>query len=189
MEDAHADGAYAELYARRRAEAEARRKALRDEGPAGAAKADRIEKGLDADKNYRKRKKEGKEAVARAETELTEQGVVLLGRLGHGGSIELYIYDHDGDKYGGLLETKGYKADVAALAKLEDENADALVIQRKKNAMRKKRSRALQEVAAEKAERRVEVLTDLVEKLEALAVLAETLSAEECYLVDCLSVI
>ena len=89
----------------------------------------------------------------------------------------------DADRTGGVGELQ------ETLAKLEDENADALVIQRKKNAMRKKRSRALQEVAAEKAERRVEALADLVEKLEALAVLAETLSAEECYLVDLVSVI
>ena len=177
MEDAHADGAYAELYARRRAEAEARRKALRDEGPAGAAKADKLDYNQDYHKEWRKRKKEGKEAVARAETELTEQGVVLLGRLGHGGSIERYIYDHVGDKYGGLLETKDYKADVAALAKLEAENADALVIERKKNAIKKKRSRAFQRVAAEKAEGRVEALAGQVEEL----------LAEECYLGELLS--
>ena len=176
MEDAHADGAYAELYARRRAEAEARRKALRDEGPAGAAKADRIEKGLDGDKNRRKRKKEGKEAVAREETELREWGIMLRERLGHG-ATEIVLCDDDGDIYGGLLETKGYKADVAALAKLEDENADALVIKRKRNAMEKKRSRASQRVAAEKAEGRVEALAGLAEKLE----------EEECYLGELLS--
>ena len=165
MEDAHADGAYDEVYARRRAEAEARRKALRDEGPAGAAKADRIEKGLDGDKNRRKRKKEGKEAVAREETELREEAVTLLGRLGCSAE-KLGLGEDDGDKYGGLLETKGYKADVAALAKLEDENADALVIKRKRNAMEKKRSRASQRVAAEKAEGRVEALKGRVPELK-----------------------
>ena len=153
-----------------------------------AAKADRREKALDADKNRRKRKKEGKEAVAREETELKEWILMLRERLGNG-ATKIVLCVFVGDKYGGLLETKDYKADVAALAKLEAENADALVIERKKNAIKKKRSRASQRVAAEKAEGRVEALTDLVEKLEALAVLAETLSAEECYLVDCLSVI
>ena len=181
MEDAHADGAYAELYARRRAEAEARRKALRDEGPAGAAKADKLDYNQDYHKEWRKRKKEGKEAVARAETELTEQGVVLLGRLGHGGSIERYIYDHVGDKYGGLLETKDYKADVAELAKLEAKRGktpeDEKAFTRKKNAMAKKRSRAFQRVAAEKAEGRVEALAGQVEEL----------LAEECYLGELLS--
>ena len=51
------------------------------------------------------------------------------------------------------------------------------------------RRRARQRVEAEKTERRVELLEDLVEKLEVLAVLAEKLSAEECYLVDLVSVI
>ena len=153
-----------------------------------AAKADRREKALDGDKNRRKRKKEDKEAVAREETELKEWILMLRERLGNG-ATKIVLCVFVGDKYGGLLEMKDYKADVAALAKLEAENADALVIERKKNAIKKKRSRAFQRVAAEKAERRVEVLTDLVEKLEGLAVLAETLSAEECYLVDLVSVI
>ena len=158
-----------------------------------AAKADRREKEFDDKKNRRKRKKEKGVAVARADAELTEQGVALLGRLGRGGSIERYIYDHDGDKYGGLLETKGYKADVAALAKLEAKEGltseDKKKIKRDRNALAARRTRASQRVAAEKAEGRVEALADLVEKLEALAVLAETLSAEECYLVDLVSVI
>ena len=153
-----------------------------------AAKADRREKALDGDKNRRKRKKEDKEAVAREETELKEWILMLRERLGNG-ATKIVLCVFVGDKYGGLLETKDYKADVAALAKLEAENADALVIERKKNAIKKKRSRAFQRVAAEKAEGRVEALADLVEKLEALAVLAETLSAEECYLVDLVSVI
>ena len=97
-------------------------------------------------------------------------------RLGHG-ATEIVLCDDDGDIYGGLLETKGYKADVAALAKLEDENADALVIKRKRNAMEKKRSRASQRVAAEKAEGRVEALAGQVEKL----------LEEECYLGELLS--
>jgi hypothetical protein len=158
-----------------------------------AAKADRREKALDGDKNYRKRKKEKGVAVMLEVTQLTEQGVVLLERLGHGGSVERYIYDHDGDKYGGLLGTKGYKADVAALAKLEAKEGltseDKKKIKKDRNALAARRTRARQRVEAEKAERRVEVLTDLVEKLEGLAVLAETLSAEECYLVDLVSVI
>ena len=157
-----------------------------------AAKADRREKALDGDKNRRKRKKEDKEAVAREETELKEWILMLRERLGDG-ATEIVLCEDVRDKYGGLLETKDYKADVAELAKLEVKRGktpeDEKAFTRKKNAMAKKRSRAFQRVAAEKAERRVEVLTDLVEKLEALAVLAETLSAEECSLVDCLSVI
>ena len=176
MEDAHADGAYAELYARRRAEALARIEADRAKGGALAAKADSREKDIDRSKKNRKRKKEGKEAVAREETELREEAVTLLGRLGCSAE-KLGLGEDDGDKYGGLLETKDYKADVAALAKLEAENADALVIERKKNAIKKKRSRAFQRVAAEKAEGRVEALAGQVEEL----------LAEECYLGELLS--
>ena len=176
MEDAHADGAYAELYARRRAEALARIEADRVKGGALAAKADRREKALDGDKNYRKRKKEGKEAVAREEAELKEWILMLRERLGNG-ATKIVLCVFVGDKYGGLLETKDYKADVAALAKLEDENADALLIKRKRNNLAGKRSRALQRVAAEKAEQRVEALAGQVEEL----------LAEECYLGELLS--
>ena len=176
MEDAHADGAYAELYARRRAEAAAGYAALRDEGEAGAAKADTRESNRDAQKKCRKRKKEKGVAVARAETELKEWILMLRERLGNG-ATKIVLCVFVGDKYGGLLETKDYKADVAALAKLEAENADALVIERKKNAIKKKRSRAFQRVAAEKAEGRVEALAGQVEEL----------LAEECYLGELLS--
>ena len=74
-------------------------------------------------------------------------------------------------------------------AKKKKTPEDKEAITKAGNALSAIRSRALKRVETEKAERRVEVLTDLVEKLEGLAVLAETLSAEECYLVDCLSVI
>ena len=141
-----------------------------------AAKADRREKALDGDKNRRKRKKEDKEAVAREETELKEWILMLRERLGNG-ATKIVLCVFVGDKYGGLLETKDYKADVAALAKLEAENADALVIERKKNAIKKKRSRAFQRVAAEKAKQRVEALAGQVEEL----------LAEECYLGELLS--
>ena len=176
MEDAHADGAYAELYARRRAEAAAGYAALRDEGEAGAAKADTRESNRDAQKKCRKRKKEKGVAVARAETELKEWILMLRERLGNG-ATKIVLCVFVGDKYGGLLETKDYKADVAALAKLEDENADALLIKRKRNNLARKRTRALQRVAAEKAEQRVEALAGQVEEL----------LAEECYLGELLS--
>ena len=157
-----------------------------------AAKADRREKEFDDKKNRRKRKKEKGVAVARAETELKEWILMLRERLGNG-ATKIVLCVFVGDKYGGLLETKDYKADVAALAKLEAKEGltseDKKKIKRDRNALAARRTRASQRVAAEKAEGRVEALADLVEKLEALAVLAETLSAEECYLVDCLSVI
>jgi len=180
MEDAHADGAYAELYARRRAEAAAGYAALRDEGEAGAAKADTRESNRDAQKKCRKRKKEKGVAVARAETELKEWILMLRERLGNG-ATKIVLCVCVGDKYGGLLETKDYKADVAALAKLEAKRGktpeDEKAFTRKNNAVRKKRSRALQRVAAEKAEQRVEALAGQVEEL----------LAEECYLGELLS--
>ena len=145
-----------------------------------AAKADRREKALDGDKNYRKRKKEGKEAVAREETELREEAVTLLGRLGCSAE-KLGLGEDDGDKYGGLLETKGYKADVAALAKLEAKEGltseDKKKIKRDRNALAARRTRASQRIAAEKAEGRVEALAGQVEKL----------LEEECYLGELLS--
>ncbi len=157
-----------------------------------AAKADSREKDIDRSKKNRKRKKEGKEAVAREETELKEWILMLRERLGDG-ATEIVLCEDVRDKYGGLLETKDYKADVAALAKLEAKEGltseDKKKIKRDRNALAARRTRASQRVAAEKAEGRVEALADLVEKLEGLAVLAETLSAEECYLVDLVSVI
>ena len=153
---------------------------MRDEGPAGAAKADRIEKGLDGDKNRRKRKKEDKEAVAREEAELKEWILMLRERLGNG-ATKIVLCVFVGDKYGGLLETKDYKADVAALAKLEAKEGltseDKKKIKRDRNALAARRTRASQRVAAEKAEGRVEALAGQVEEL----------LAEECYLGELLS--
>ena len=147
-----------------------------------AAKADRREKALDADKNRRKRKKEGKEAVAREETELKEWILMLRERLGNG-ATKIVLCVFVGDKYGGLLETKDYKADVAALAKLEAKEGltseDKKKIKRDRNALAARRTRASQRVAAEKAEGRVEALAGQVEEL----------LAEECYLGDVLSAI
>ena len=145
-----------------------------------AAKADRREKALDGDKNRRKRKKEDKEAVAREETELKEWILMLRERLGNG-ATKIVLCVFVGDKYGGLLETKDYKADVAALAKLEAKEGltseDKKKIKRDRNALAARRTRASQRVAAEKAEQRVEALAGQVEEL----------LAEECYLGELLS--
>ena len=145
-----------------------------------AAKADRREKEFDDKKNRRKRKKEKGVAVARTETELKEWILMLRERLGDG-ATEIVLCEDVRDKYGGLLETKDYKADVAELAKLEAKRGktpeDEKAFTRKKNAMEKKRSRAFQRVEAEKAEGRVEALAGQVEEL----------LAEECYLGELLS--
>ena len=145
-----------------------------------AAKADSREKDIDRSKKNRKRKKEGKEAVAREETELKEWILMLRERLGDG-ATEIVLCEDVRDKYGGLLETKDYKADVAELAKLEAKRGktpeDEKAFTRKRNAVHAKKSRALQRVAAEKAEQRVEALAGQVEEL----------LAEECYLGELLS--
>ena len=145
-----------------------------------AAKADRREKALDGDKNRRKRKKEDKEAVAREETELKEWILMLRERLGNG-ATKIVLCVFVGDKYGGLLETKDYKADVAALAKLEAKEGltseDKKKIKRDRNALAARRTRASRRVAAEKAEGRVEALAGQVEEL----------LEEECYLGELLS--
>ena len=106
--------------------------------------------------------------------------MMLRERLGNG-ATKIVLCVCVGDKYGGLLETKDYKADVAELAKLEAKRGktpeDEKAFTRKKNAMEKKRSRAFQRVEAEKAEGRVEALAGQVEKL----------LEEECYLGELLS--
>ena len=134
-----------------------------------AAKADSREKDIDRSKKNRKRKKEGKEAVAREETELKEWILMLRERLGDG-ATEIVLCEDVRDKYGGLLETKDYKADVAELAKLEAKRGktpeDEKAFTRKRNAVHAKKSRALQRVAAEKAERRVALLKIRVEALD-----------------------
>ena len=105
---------------------------------------------------------------------------MLRERLGNGATkIVLCVFVRD--KYGGLLETKDYKADVAALAKLEAKEGltseDKKKIKRDRNALAARRTRASQRVAAEKAEQRVEALAGQVEKL----------LEEECYLGELLS--
>ena len=169
MEDAHVAGAYDALYAQRRAEALEKDAVLQAEGEAGRAKAKVRKQSRESAGRCRKRKKEDKEAFVLELTQLMEQGVTLLGRLGCSAE-KLGLGEDDGDKYGGLLETKGYKADVAALAKLEAKKGktpeDMKAFTRKRNSMDKKRSRAFQRVAAEKAERRVEALKGRVPELK-----------------------
>ena len=127
MKKAHEDGAYDDFYARRRAEALARDEEA-DAKEAKERRRNRETSRLQDDR--RKRKKEEGVGLARDETELKERVLVLRERLGHG-PTEVVLVEDDYDEYGGLFETKGYKADVAALAKLEDENTDALAIKKK----------------------------------------------------------
>ena len=127
------------------------------------------------------------------QTELTERVVMLRERLGHGAAEVVLLGEDDGDEYGGRLEEDDYQAGAAALAAMRAKKKktpeDKEAIKKACDALSAIRRRARQRVEAEKTERRVELLEDLVEKLEVLAVLAEKLSAEECYLMDLLSVI
>ena len=147
-----------------------------------AAKADSREKDIDRCKKNRKRKKEGKKAVAREETELKEWILMLRERLGNGATkIVLCVFVRD--KYGGLLETKDYKADVAELAKLEAKRGktpeDEKAFARKKNAMEGKRSRARKKASLDKLRLRVDLLRIRVAELgeELVEVLEEELRA------------
>ena len=141
--------------------------ALKDKGRAGAKKAKKREANRGyADASY-KRKKLGAEALARGEAGLVKRVAGLLVDLGRGGSKVLDDDGDDGDEFGGLLKTKGYKADVAALARLEaDENTDALTIKRKRNAIASKRTKARKKASLDKARRRVALLKIRVEALE-----------------------
>ena len=166
MKKAHDDGAFDKLYAQRRAEAEARHQALRDEGDAGAAKADRLEKGLDHDKNTRKRKKEKGEALALKEAQLTERGAALLVELERGGSTEL---DDDGAVE--PLDMEPFREDEEALQDLVDakengEDVDAALIKKKRKALGMRKTRARQALAAKALQRRVALLEIRVAELE-----------------------
>ena len=166
MKDAHADGAFDALYARRDAEARATDAVLLTEGAAGAEKVKKRKASRGSAAKSRKHIQNYTDWLAQEVAQLTEEGVALLGRLGCGAE-KLGLGEDDGDKYGGLLETKGYKADVAALARLEaDENTDALTIKRKRNAIAAKRTKARKKASLDKARRRVALLKIRVEALE-----------------------
>ena len=160
MEDAHADGAYDEVYARRRAEAEARRKALRDEGPAGAAKADSIKKNVEAQKERRKRKRTAADALALKEAQLTERGAALLVKLERGGSTEL---DDDGAVE--LLDKDAFREDKEAIKAIVAEK-EREKDKKKRKAIGMRETRARQALATKALQRRVALLEIRVAKLE-----------------------
>ena len=170
-EKAYADGAFDALHARRRAEAEAGYAALRDEGEAGAAKADKRESDRDAQKRCSKRKKAAADALALDLTQLTEEGVALLGRLGCGPE-KLRLGDDDA---GEIIDTvrKDIREDKEALQKLIDDEADALVIKKKRNAISKKEGRARKKAKLEKDQERAKALPGRVAELEKQVCLLE----------------
>ena len=166
MKEAHDKGAYDELYEQRRAEAEAKLKALRDEGEAGAAKADSIKKNVEAQKERRKRKRTAADALALKEAQLTERGAALLVELERGGSTEL---DDDGAVE--PLDMEPFREDEEALQDLVDakengEDVDAALIKKKRKALGMRKTRARQKLAGKALQRRVALLEIRVAELE-----------------------
>ena len=118
-------------FAARRWIAAAGYAALRDEGEAGVAKADRLEKDADRKKEDRKRKKAQVGGLVEKLALLTEEGVALLGRLGCGAE-KLGVGD---DGPGELIDADSFPKDAAELQKLIDDEAGALVIKKKRQAI------------------------------------------------------
>ena len=166
MKKAYADGAFDALHRRRRAEAEAGYAALRDEGEAGAAKADSIKKNVEAQKERRKRKRTAADALALKEAQLTERGAALLVELERGGSTEL---DDDGAVE--PLDMEPFREDEEALQDLVDakengEDVDAALIKKKRKALGMRKTRARQKLAGKALQRRVALLEIRVETLK-----------------------
>ena len=166
MKTAHEKGAYDALHARQRAEAEARRQALRDEGEAGTAKADRLEKDADRMKESRKRKKTAADALELKVAQLTERGAALLVELERGGSTEL---DDDGAIE--PLDMEPFRADEEALKALrkardDGEAVDAKDLRKKERALGMRKTRARQKLAGKALQRRVALLEIRVAELE-----------------------
>ena len=173
MKEAHEKGAYDELWERKRAEAEARRQALRDEGEASAAKADALEKNAEASEKLRKRKRTAADALELKVAQLMERGATFLRRLGRGGSTELDVLDRE-----------AFREDEEALQDLVDakdkgEDVDAAVIKKKRKALSMRETRARQALATKALLRRLELLRIRVAELgdELVAVLEEELRA------------
>ena len=160
MKEAHKKGAYDALHARQRAEAEARRQALRDEGGAGTAKADRLEKAADRAKENRKRKRTAADALELKVAQLTERGAALLVELERGGSTVL-----DDDGAGGLIDTPAFPEDekaIKALVAAKESEQD----KKKRKALGMRETRARQALATKALQRRVALLEIRVAKLE-----------------------
>ena len=167
MKKAYADGAFDALHARRRAEAEAGYAALRDEGEAGAAKADKRESDRDAQKRCSKRKKAAADALALDLTQLTEEGVALLGRLGCGPE-KLRLGDDDAGEIKDRNDIRKDREAIEALvnAKTRGEAVDAKEISRKRAALKEKERRARKKAKLEKDQERAKALPGRVAELE-----------------------
>ena len=144
MEDAHADGAYAELHARRRAEAG------EDTRPCGP-RARPAQPRPDRRREAKAEKRPQAVAVAREETELKERILMLRERLGNG-ATKIVLCVFVGDKYGGLLETKDYKAGRGGAGEARGRKTRTPSLLKEKGTPSSEEM--LRRVAAEKAERR-----------------------------------
>jgi len=113
-------------------------------------------------------------------TQLTEEGVALLGRLGCGPE-KLWLGDDDA---GEIIDRDDIRKDEEAIEALvkrrnRGETVDAKEISRKRGALSAKRGRARKKAKLEKDQERAKALTGRVEELE----------TEVCLLEDALSVI
>ena len=175
MKDAHEKGAYDAVYERRDAEARAKNAVLLTKGPTGVAKVKERKKNCKTADLSRKRKKRQEDGLVQKLALLTEEGVALLGRLGCGAE-ELGL-GNDGP--GELIDADSFPDDAAALQKLIDDEEDAIVIKKKREAIRQKVGRARKKAKLEKDQERAKELSGRVEELE----------TEVCLLEDALSVI
>ena len=144
----------------RRAEAEARHQALRDEGDAGAAKSKRLLGSNERSKNCKKRKKEKGDALALKEAQLEERVTGLLVDLGRGGSPVL-----DDDGAGELLDKDAFREDKEAIKDIVAEK-EREKDKKKRKAIGMRETRARQKLAAKVLQRRVDLLESRVAKLE-----------------------
>ena len=175
MKDAIANGAFDGRNARLASAALARDEAVQAQGPTGVAKVKERKKNRKTADLSRKRKKRQAGGLVQKLALLTEEGVALLGRLGCGAE-ELGL-GNDGP--GELIDADSFPDDAAALQKLIDDEEDAIVIKKKREAIRQKVGRARKKAKLEKDQERAKELSGRVEELE----------TEVCLLEDALSVI
>ena len=155
--------------ARRALVARATDAVLLTEGAAGAEKVKKRKASRGSAAKSRKHIQNYTDWLAQEVAQLTEEGVALLGRLGCGAE-KLGLGDDVGDELGGLLETKGYKADKAKLDALEDKEdktpEDKKAIKKARKALSQSRTRARKRVKREKDQERAKELPGRVAELE-----------------------
>ena len=160
---------------RRRAEAEARYKALLEaEEKDDVKKGKKLKSNRKAAENYRKRKSAEADDLVQEVALLTEEGVALLGRLGCGAE-KLGLGD---DAAGEILDRDDIRKDEEAIealvkAKNNGEAVDAKEIKKKRRALKEKERRARKKAKLEKDQRSAKELPGRVAELEKQVCLLE----------------